>query len=212
MRTTLDLPDGLVEEAQRLLGFKSKTDTVVFALREVVRRSRIDELKNLLGTIELDVDVRDRGGARSDDRRRHRGVDRGACATRRDQRRRRCGTLLDRDEVALAAPVRVEILGRYAALGPGPGCAGCSRRCRAFLPDGGDLGLDRDLDRHRGQGGRALRRRGSPDRRARRAERLLDLVTRSRLRPARRSRSVASSSRLTSRRHPPPRPIFTGLG
>ena len=31
MRTTLDLPDGLVEEAQRLLGFKSKTDTVVLA-------------------------------------------------------------------------------------------------------------------------------------------------------------------------------------
>ena len=57
MRTTLDLPDGLVEEAQRLLGFKSKTDTVVLALREVIRRSRIEELKSLLGTIELDVDV-----------------------------------------------------------------------------------------------------------------------------------------------------------
>jgi Arc/MetJ family transcription regulator len=57
MRTTLDLPDGLVEEAQRLLGFKSKTDTVVLALREVIRRSRIEELKSLLGTIQLDVDV-----------------------------------------------------------------------------------------------------------------------------------------------------------
>ena len=57
MRTTLDLPDGQVEEAQRLLGFKSKTDTVVLALREVIRRSRIDELKSLLGSIELDVDV-----------------------------------------------------------------------------------------------------------------------------------------------------------
>jgi Arc/MetJ family transcription regulator len=57
MRTTLDLPDGLVEEAQRLLGFKSKTDTVVLALREVIRRSRIEELKSLLGSIELDIDV-----------------------------------------------------------------------------------------------------------------------------------------------------------
>jgi Arc/MetJ family transcription regulator len=57
MRTTLDLPDGLVEEAQRVLGFKSKTDTVVLALREVVRRDRIEELKSLLGTVELDIDV-----------------------------------------------------------------------------------------------------------------------------------------------------------
>ncbi len=38
MRTTLDLPTGLVEEAQRLLGFKSKTDTVVLSLRELIRR------------------------------------------------------------------------------------------------------------------------------------------------------------------------------
>ena len=57
MRTTLDLPDGLVEEAQRLLGFKSKTDTVVHALREVIRRDPIAELRGLLGTVELDVDL-----------------------------------------------------------------------------------------------------------------------------------------------------------
>jgi hypothetical protein len=57
MRTTLDLPVGLVEEARSVLGFKSKTDTVVLALREIVRRRRIDELKDLLGRVELDVDV-----------------------------------------------------------------------------------------------------------------------------------------------------------
>ena len=57
MRTTLDLPDGLVEEAQRMLGFKSKTDTVVLALRELIRRSRIEELKELLGAVELDIDL-----------------------------------------------------------------------------------------------------------------------------------------------------------
>jgi Arc/MetJ family transcription regulator len=57
MRTTLDLPEDLIEEARRLLGFKSKTDTVVVSLRELVRRRRIEELKALLGKIELDVDV-----------------------------------------------------------------------------------------------------------------------------------------------------------
>ena len=57
MRTTLDLPDHLVEEAQRLLGFKSKTDTVVLSLRELIRRQRIDELRDLLGAVTLDVNV-----------------------------------------------------------------------------------------------------------------------------------------------------------
>jgi Arc/MetJ family transcription regulator len=49
MRTTLDLPEALVEEARTVLGFKSKTDTVVLALQELVRRRRVDELKHLLG-------------------------------------------------------------------------------------------------------------------------------------------------------------------
>lgn len=57
MRTTLDIPEELIEEARDRLGFKSKTDTVVLALRELVRRQRIEELKSILGTIDLDVDV-----------------------------------------------------------------------------------------------------------------------------------------------------------
>jgi hypothetical protein len=56
MRTTLILPEGLVEEARSALGYSSKTDTVVFALREVVRRSRVDDLKRLIGKIEFDFD------------------------------------------------------------------------------------------------------------------------------------------------------------
>ena len=56
MRTTLDLPETLVEEARTSLGYTSKTDTVVFALREVVRRSRLDELKSLMGRVEFDFD------------------------------------------------------------------------------------------------------------------------------------------------------------
>ena len=57
MRTTLDLPADLIEEARTALGFKSKTDTVVLALRELVRRRRLDELKALLGHVRLDVDI-----------------------------------------------------------------------------------------------------------------------------------------------------------
>jgi len=57
MRTTIDIPEDLIEEARRLLGFKSKTDTVVLSLQELIRRRRIDELKKLFGSIKLELDV-----------------------------------------------------------------------------------------------------------------------------------------------------------
>ena len=57
MRTTLDIPEPLIEEARRLLGFKSKTDTVVLSLQEMIRRKRIEELKELMGSVRLDVDI-----------------------------------------------------------------------------------------------------------------------------------------------------------
>ena len=57
MRTTLDLPETLVEEARSVLGGKSKTDVIIFALRDLVRRKRIEELKHLLGRVQLDVDL-----------------------------------------------------------------------------------------------------------------------------------------------------------
>ena len=57
MRTTLDLPEDLVEEARTAVGFKSKTDTVVYALREVVRRSRVEQLKSTFGTMKIDLDL-----------------------------------------------------------------------------------------------------------------------------------------------------------
>ena len=57
MQTTPDPPAELLEETQRLLGFKSKTHMVVLSLRELKRRRRIDELRDLLGAVKLDVDV-----------------------------------------------------------------------------------------------------------------------------------------------------------
>lgn len=57
MRTTLDIPEDLMREAVRLLGFQSKTDAVVVALRELVRRHRREELAGLAGKVSLDVDV-----------------------------------------------------------------------------------------------------------------------------------------------------------
>jgi fatty acid-binding protein DegV len=47
----------LIEEARQLLGFKSKTDTVVLSLRELIRRGRIEELKSLMGSVKLEIDI-----------------------------------------------------------------------------------------------------------------------------------------------------------
>ena len=57
MRTTLDIPAVLLDEARTALGYTSKTDTVILALRELVRRRRLDELKSLIGRVQLDVDL-----------------------------------------------------------------------------------------------------------------------------------------------------------
>jgi len=57
MRTTLDIPEDLLNEAKVLLKFKSKTDTIIFALRELIRRGRIEELKALHGQIDLEIDT-----------------------------------------------------------------------------------------------------------------------------------------------------------
>ena len=56
MRTTLILPEALISAARETLGFTSKTDTVIYALREVVRKGRRDELKDLIGRVTFEFD------------------------------------------------------------------------------------------------------------------------------------------------------------
>ena len=67
MRTTLDLPEDIIEDARAALGFKSKTDTVVFALKEVIRRRSVHDLTALFGKVHVELDLeKARGrGARS---------------------------------------------------------------------------------------------------------------------------------------------------
>jgi len=57
MRTTLDLPEDLVNEAKAILGFKSKTDTIVFALNEIVRRDKRRKLIAMFGKVKIDIDL-----------------------------------------------------------------------------------------------------------------------------------------------------------
>jgi Arc/MetJ family transcription regulator len=64
MRTTLDLPDGLLAEAQRMSGAKTKTITVVMALQQLVNSAKIERLRALRGKIRLEVDLKSLRGER----------------------------------------------------------------------------------------------------------------------------------------------------
>jgi Arc/MetJ family transcription regulator len=58
MRTTLDLPQGLLAAAQKASGAKTKTMTVVLALQQLVNAAKIEQLRALRGKIPLDVDLK----------------------------------------------------------------------------------------------------------------------------------------------------------
>ncbi len=57
MRTTLDLPDNLVREAMKVTHIKTKTKVIITALEELIRKSKLSEIKNFKGKINLDIDL-----------------------------------------------------------------------------------------------------------------------------------------------------------
>jgi Arc/MetJ family transcription regulator len=63
MRTTLDLPESLLNEAMLLTHTSTKTAVIVKALEDLVRKNKISELKKYKGKIDLEIDlnnIRDR--------------------------------------------------------------------------------------------------------------------------------------------------------
>ncbi len=57
MRTTLDLPESLLNEAMKVTHTETKTAVIVKALEELIRKSKISELKNYRGKIDLEIDL-----------------------------------------------------------------------------------------------------------------------------------------------------------
>lgn len=57
MRTTLDLPEDLLEEAMRLSKAKTKTSAVILSLQELINKKRIETLRKMKGKISLDIDL-----------------------------------------------------------------------------------------------------------------------------------------------------------
>lgn len=57
MRTTLDLPEDLLNEAMRATNTQTKTKVIITALEELIRKSKISELKTFKGKIDLSINL-----------------------------------------------------------------------------------------------------------------------------------------------------------
>ena len=57
MRTTLDLPAALINEAMELTHIKTKTELIRTALKNLIRQEKTRELKKYFGKVDLDIDM-----------------------------------------------------------------------------------------------------------------------------------------------------------
>lgn len=57
MRTTVDLPEKLLEEARRATDSKTMRETLILGLEELVRKDKREKLRQLAGKIHLDLDL-----------------------------------------------------------------------------------------------------------------------------------------------------------
>ncbi len=57
MRTTLDLPEELLNEAMKATQIQTKTKVIITALEELVRKSKISQLKEFKGKIDIAIDL-----------------------------------------------------------------------------------------------------------------------------------------------------------
>lgn len=57
MRTTLDLPESLIQEAMDLTRIKTKTEVIKSALQNLIQKEKVKDLKKYYGKIDLNIDL-----------------------------------------------------------------------------------------------------------------------------------------------------------
>ncbi|MBF0106711.1 MAG: type II toxin-antitoxin system VapB family antitoxin [Deltaproteobacteria bacterium] len=57
MRTTLDLPAKLLQDAMSATNLHTKTRVIIVALQELIKKAQIAGLKKFKGKIKLDIDL-----------------------------------------------------------------------------------------------------------------------------------------------------------
>ena len=57
MRTTLDLPEDLLQEAMKTTHISTKTKVIITALEQLITKSKISEIKKYKGQIDLGINI-----------------------------------------------------------------------------------------------------------------------------------------------------------
>jgi hypothetical protein len=57
MRTTLDIPRELVDEAMAVTKSKTKTELIKMALQNIINQEKRNQLINFHGKVDLDIDL-----------------------------------------------------------------------------------------------------------------------------------------------------------
>ncbi len=57
MRTTLDLPEELLNDAMKATRINTKTQVIITALEELIRKRKISKLKDFKGKVDLKIDL-----------------------------------------------------------------------------------------------------------------------------------------------------------
>ena len=51
------IPGTLLKQIRRLLGFQTENETTVLSLEDHTRRERIEDLKSMMGSMDLEIDL-----------------------------------------------------------------------------------------------------------------------------------------------------------
>jgi hypothetical protein len=54
----MDIPEDLLEEAKRYAGAKTRTAAVIISLQKLIELKKIEKLRSMKGSLDLDVDLK----------------------------------------------------------------------------------------------------------------------------------------------------------
>ncbi len=59
MRTTLDIPNDLIDKAMIITHAKTKTELIKLALENIIKQEKINKIINFHGKLDLDINLND---------------------------------------------------------------------------------------------------------------------------------------------------------
>ena len=57
MRTTIDIPEELINEAMKVTNIRTKTEVIKEGLLNLIQREKVREIKKFRGSVDLDIDM-----------------------------------------------------------------------------------------------------------------------------------------------------------